>query len=90
MKASGKRLEPLRRASKKAKSNEDGEVPEYATVGKKEGGWGGEQWFETRTSDRKKADVGGTCAKCGNPVRATDLKLRRLKDGGEIWVCGWC
>ena len=52
----------------------------------REGGWGGEQWHEA-TGDTA---VGGRCARCGRLVRAIDLRLRKDREGEDVWKCIDC
>lgn len=60
-------------------------------------GWGGVgpgRWFEVDPEQRqvngRMSAVGGTCARCGERVRAIDLKLRTTKHGTEYWACNGC
>lgn len=81
---------PGRTNSSSSSKSKQGDVPEYSRVTRNESGWGGDTWFETGRMSKGKAEVGGTCSKCESKVRAIDLKLRRQKDGTEIWVCEAC
>lgn len=57
------------------------------------GGWGGRavgRWFEPNKAEADGTAAAGVCAKCGEAVKAIDLKPTRRKDGTDAWVCKEC